>query len=196
MTRLGVGIIGLGEVAQLMHLPVLHRLRDRFEVTALFDASPSVARKVAERWQVPGLVPSVEALVADPAVDVVFVLSPDQHHCEHATAALRAGKHVFVEKPVCLTRTDAVRLDAMARSANRLVMVGYMRRFAPAFLEAKAQLAALGPLSLCADLGLLLRGAMVLPPDQRGCPSRSRHPAGDGRREPQASRRYDAVGLR
>ncbi len=147
MTRLGVGIIGLGEVAQLMHLPVLHRLRDRFEVTALFDVSPSVARKVAERWQVPGLVPSVEALVADPAVDVVFVLSPDQHHCEHATAALRAGKHVFVEKPVCLTRTDAVRLDAMARSANRLVMVGYMRRFAPAFLEAKAQLAALGPLS-------------------------------------------------
>ena len=147
MSKLRVGIIGLGEVAQLIHLPTLARLRDRFEVVALFDVSPSVMRKVAERWQVPCPHASVEALVGDLAVDVVLVLSPDQHHHEHVTAALRAGKHVFVEKPLCLLRTDAVRLDAAAKDANRMVMVGYMRRFAPAFLEAKARLSDLGALS-------------------------------------------------
>jgi myo-inositol 2-dehydrogenase/D-chiro-inositol 1-dehydrogenase len=147
MTRLGVGIIGLGEVAQLMHLPVLTRLGDLFAVTAVTDVSPSVARRVGGRWHVPRIHPTAEALVSDPAVDVVFVLSPDQHHDEHATLALRAGKHVFVEKPVCLTRADAERLAATARDANRVVMVGYMRRFAPAFVAAKARLPELGPLS-------------------------------------------------
>jgi predicted dehydrogenase len=96
---------------------------------------------------VPRIYPTPEALVSDPAVDVVFVLSPDQHHFEHATLALRAGKHVFVEKPVCLTRADAERLAAIARDANRVAMVGYMRRFASAFAAAKERLPDLRPLS-------------------------------------------------
>ena len=57
MTRLGVGIIGLGEVAQLMHLPVLTRLADLFSVTAVTDVSPSVAKRVGERWHVPNVHP-------------------------------------------------------------------------------------------------------------------------------------------
>ena len=196
MTRLGVGIIGLGEVAQLMHLPVLHRLQDRFAVTTVTDVSPSVMQRVGERWHVPSVHTSVEALVSDPSVDVVFVLSPDQHHYEHATAALRAGKHVFVEKPVCLTRADAVRLEATAVAANRVAMVGYMRRFAPAFLEAKARLAALGPLSYVRVWDFFCEGPWFYRQTRRGRPSRSRHPAGGYGREPQASRRHDAVGLR
>ena len=147
MSRPGVGIIGLGEVAQLMHLPVLTRLADLFSVIGVTDVSPSVAKRVGERWHVPNVHRSAEALVSDPAVDIVFVLSPDQHHDEHATLALRAGKHVFVEKPVCLTRADAERLAATARDANRVAMVGYMRRFAPAFIAAKDHLPDLGPLT-------------------------------------------------
>ena len=84
MTRIRVGLIGLGEVAQLIHLPVLHRLHDLYEVTALCDLSPSVLARVATRWKVARQHGSIGGLVDDDNVDVVFVLSPDQHHFEHA----------------------------------------------------------------------------------------------------------------
>jgi len=147
MTRIRVGLIGLGEVAQLIHLPVLHRLHDLFEVTALCDVSPSVLAKVAARWNVDRLYSSLNAMVDDDGVDAVFILSPDQHHFEHATTALEGGKHVFIEKPACLTRTDVEQLERTARQAARVAMVGYMRRFAPAFLEAKRRLDKLEKLS-------------------------------------------------
>ncbi|WP_237152929.1 Gfo/Idh/MocA family protein [Oryzibacter oryziterrae] len=133
---LSLGLIGLGEVAQLIHLPILSRLGDLFAVAAAYDPSPSVLATVADRWDIARRHPSVEALLADPGIDAVMVLSPDQHHGEHARAALAAGKHVFLEKPACLTRADLEALAAVR--SDKTVMVGYMRRFAPAFTAAKA----------------------------------------------------------
>ncbi|MBH0239888.1 Gfo/Idh/MocA family oxidoreductase [Methylobrevis albus] len=147
MTRLRVGLIGLGEVAQVMHLPALRRLQDRFEVTGLHDISPSVLARIAARWNVAATYASAEDLVAAPDVDAVLVLSPDQHHHGHVAAALVAGKHVLVEKPAALTRNDVADLAARADAAGRVVMVGYMRRYAPAFLAARDRLADLGPIT-------------------------------------------------
>lgn len=132
MKRLKVGLIGLGEVAQLMHLPVLHRLHAAFDVAAVHDVSPSVLRRVADRWKIGVRHATAGELIADPAIDVVFVLSPDQHHAEQACAALAAGKHVFIEKPACLDGADLDRLVAAHAASGRVAMVGYMRRFAPA----------------------------------------------------------------
>ena len=147
MTKLRVGLVGLGEVAQLIHLPILNRLHHLFEITALCDVSPSVLANVAARWKVDRRHTSLAAMVDDDNVDAVFVLSPDQHHFEHATAALKGGKHVFIEKPACLTRTHVEQLEQIVRQAGRVAMVGYMRRFAPAFLEAKRRLDKLDELS-------------------------------------------------
>ncbi len=147
MKRLKVGLIGLGEVAQVMHLRVLHRLSDRFEIAAAHDISPSVLRRVGERWQIPGRCPSVESLLSDQAIDAVIILSPDQFHFEHASSALAAGKHVFIEKPACLTPQHVRALADRVEAAGRVAMVGYMRRYAPAFLAAKEQLGAIGPLT-------------------------------------------------
>lgn len=144
MTRLRVGLIGLGEVAQIMHLPALHRLGDRFEVTGVHDISPSVRTRVASRWNVTRVHETAEDLVTASDVDAVLVLSPDQHHHGHVAVALAAGKHVLVEKPAALTPAHVADLSAAAAAAGRVVMVGYMRRFAPAFLAAREHLATLG----------------------------------------------------
>ena len=134
--RLKVGLVGLGEVAQLMHIPTLHKLQDRFELAAVHDVSPSVLAQVADHWKIEKRYDTAAALFADPEIDAVLILSPDQHHGEQARAAIAAGKHVFIEKPACLTAADLETLVAAEAASDRVVMVGYMRRFAPAFVAA------------------------------------------------------------
>jgi len=147
MKKIKVGLIGLGEVAQLIHLPVLHKLQQQFSIAAIHDVSPSVMAGVGQRWNIVKHYGEVGALLADKDIDAVFILSPDQYHGQHARTALMTGKHVFIEKPVCLTKADLEELIACEKSSNRLVMVGYMRRFAPAFIAAKQQLATFGSIS-------------------------------------------------
>lgn len=136
-----LGLIGLGEVAQLIHLPILQRLGGLCQLAGAFDPSPSVAAAIAARWSIARTFESAEALIASPDIDAVMVLSPDAYHGRHARAALAAGKHVLIEKPCCLTPADLTELaEVAAGHADRVAMVGYMRRFAPAFLEAKKRL--------------------------------------------------------
>ncbi|GBQ49762.1 Gfo/Idh/MocA family protein [Acidomonas methanolica] len=141
---LSLGLLGAGEVAQLIHLPILRQLRDRYQVTALYDPSPSVLSQVGDAWGIPHRHHTADALVADPAIDAVMILSPDQFHGEHARAALRAGKHVFLEKPACLTVADLQSLIEVARQTDRVTMVGYMRCYAPAFTQGQALLKQMG----------------------------------------------------
>ncbi|NTF44276.1 Gfo/Idh/MocA family protein [Rhizobium rhizogenes] len=145
--RLRVGLVGLGEVAQLMHIPTLHKLQEQFELTAVHDVSPSVLARVADHWKIAKRYDTAAALFADSEIDAVLILSPDQHHGEQARAAIAAGKHVFIEKPACLTAADLETLVAAEVASDRVVMVGYMRRFAPAFMAAKQELASFGPIS-------------------------------------------------
>lgn len=138
---LKLGLIGLGEVAQLIHLPILQRLGGLYRLAGAFDPSPSVAAAIAARWNIAETFDSAEALIASPDIDAVLVLSPDAYHGRHARAALAAGKHVLIEKPCCLAPDDLAELAKVAAThADRVAMVGYMRRFAPAFIEAKKRL--------------------------------------------------------
>ncbi len=133
-----VGIIGLGEVAQIIHLPILQALDDRFLVTAICDISPTLLSAMGERYRVPESARHADFhdLVARDDVDLVFVLNSNEYHAECAIAACEAGKHVLIEKPIALTIADAEAIAAARDAAGVQVMVGYMRRFAPAFVEA------------------------------------------------------------
>jgi predicted dehydrogenase len=137
--RLSVGLIGLGEVAQLMHLPLLAD-DPRYRIAAVSDVSPSLVAHIAERYGVPYRHASAAALIADPAVDAVFILTPDHLHAELLEAAIRAGKHVFIEKPACLTAAQLRPLIELDRNNEKTVFVGYMRRYARAFLELQRRL--------------------------------------------------------
>lgn len=144
--RLTLGLIGAGEVAQLIHLPILRQLSDRFDVVSIYDPSPSVARAVGHHWKVPRVHTEIESFFADRVFDAVMILSPDQYHAEHARKAFAAGLHVFLEKPACLTEDEFNSLNLDFERADCVGMVGYMRCYAPAFQKARTLLPELGPI--------------------------------------------------
>ena len=137
--QIKVGLIGLGEVAQLMHLPLLAD-DQRFAIAAVTDVSHSLVDYVAKRYGVAQSHPDAESLIADEALDAVFILTPDHLHAELLEKAIRSGKHVFIEKPACLTAAQLEPILSVRRRPGQVVFVGYMRRFSRAFLELKQRL--------------------------------------------------------
>lgn len=144
MQQLRVGIVGCGEVVQTLHLPSLYQLPEQFRVTALCDLSHTIGQAVGERWQVAKRFLDYHDLIAQDDVDVVLVTNPPAYHTEVTLAAIAAGKHVLVEKPMCTTLREADEIIAAQAKAGVIVQVGYMRRYAPAFLEACQLVAKMG----------------------------------------------------
>lgn len=133
-----LGIIGLGEVAQLMHLPIIHDLDKDYEITAVSDVSPSLVEFIAKKYHVAESYTNPHQLLESENIDAVLILSPDQYHGEHISRALKNGKHVFVEKPVTLCSEELAEVIELKKSYPHLiVMVGFMRRYEGTFLKAK-----------------------------------------------------------
>ena len=146
--RLRVGVIGLGLIAQAVHLPNLATLRRLLRVTHVCDVSPDLAATVAD--ELPGVVRTStdwRDVVADPEVDAVLVLTPGSHG-EVALAALAAGRHVFAEKPLAYTVAEAQDCAAAAQAAGRVLQVGYMKMYDPMLDQARRVLADLGELAV------------------------------------------------
>lgn len=135
--RLRVGVIGCGGIAQMMHLPYLQSLPDRYEIAALSDLSPGVLKRLAPKYGVPEnrLYTNFQELAAQD-LDAVLVLTGGNHHPQ-TLAALRAGKHVFVEKPLCITLAEADEDIAAAKQRNLVLMVGNMKRHDPGYIYAQ-----------------------------------------------------------
>lgn len=136
MKRIRLGFVGCGEVVQIIHLPTLRMLPELYEVSALCDVSRSVVNGVGDLWSIPTRTLDYRDLLSRADVDAVVVTSPHAYHAEVTLAALEAGKHVLVEKPMCLTLREADAVIAAQRRTGLTVQVGYMRRYAPAFVEA------------------------------------------------------------
>jgi predicted dehydrogenase len=133
---LNVGIIGLGEVAQVIHLPVLESLPQLYRISAICDISPKLVAHLGEKYRVDNQYTKASELVKQEDLDIVFVLNSDEYHAECAIAAADNKKHVLIEKPMCLTEAEA---DAIMEAQTRnhvKMMVGYMRRYASSFVEA------------------------------------------------------------
>ena len=134
-----VGLIGLGEVAQLMHLPLLAD-DSRFSVTAISDVSPGLLDHVGNRYGVATRYLDANSLLTNSTLDAVFILTPDHLHADLLEAAIRAGKHVFIEKPACLTADQLRPILDIPQRPGQVVFVGYMRRYSRPFLELKQRL--------------------------------------------------------
>lgn len=128
-----LGVVGAGLIAQLAHLPALRDLGDRFAVRALAEPSPRVREIVARRNGIPAAYPEHTELLEREALDGLLVCSPNGSHAGVVRDALDAGLHVLVEKPLCLDPADAAGLVDRARERRRVVQVGYMKRFDPAY---------------------------------------------------------------
>lgn len=136
MSVLRVGVVGLGEVAQIIHLPNLSDLAGQFEITAVCDVSPGVLKAVAGRYHVPHAFLDYAEMLRQVPLDLVFVLNANEYHAETALRAMDHGVNVFVEKPLCMNRREAQALQEKAETTGLCLMVGYMRRYDQAFSEA------------------------------------------------------------
>ena len=135
--KLRVGVIGCGGIAQMMHLPTLAERPDLFEIVAIADISEAVLSAVGARYHVAQRSRDFKDVATNPNVDAVFVLSSGRHDTALA-AAYAAGKHVFVEKPLGFGRPETEALAAAAGAARGFTMVGYHKRFDPAYVAACA----------------------------------------------------------
>ncbi len=164
MEQVNVGVVGLGEVAQIIHLPILQSLGDRFRIRGICDISPGLLRAVGDRY---GIAESDRyddpfALMRRPDLDAVFVLNSDEYHADCVIAAAQGGKHVLVEKPMCLTIAEAKAIIRARDETGVQVMVGYMRRFAPAFVQAVAEVRGLGKINYARIRDIIGRNRLIV----------------------------------
>jgi predicted dehydrogenase len=136
MPPIRIGVIGCGAIAQIQHLPNLASLREEFQVACVCDQSPALAEFVAKAFHVPGHVTDYRQLLASP-VEAVMLCQSDPK-TEVAVAAFAAGKHVFIEKPLCFSLREADAIIDAARRAGTVGQVGYMKVYDPAYEQAKA----------------------------------------------------------
>lgn len=167
MARIRIGIIGCGSVAQIVHLPTLYQLRDLFQVTAICDVSDRVLAGVGEAWGISTRLHDYQELLALEMVDAVLIANPNVYHAEAAIAALEAGKHVLVEKPMCLTLAENDAVIAAQASAGKIVQVGTMRRYAPAFIEACRIVNGMDDIRLAKVHDIIGRNSLVIDPTSR-----------------------------
>src|SRR6516225_1902230 len=113
---LRVGIIGTGLIAQLMHLPYLFELSRLYQVRAVCDIVPANAASCAERFGIAVAHSDWRELIAEP-LDAVIVLTSGSH-APMAIAAAEAGRHVFVEKPMCYSAAEGQSMVAAADGAG------------------------------------------------------------------------------
>ena len=128
---LRVGIVGAGIIAQVMHLHYLRELAGLYDVTAICDLSDDAVRACADRYGIPVACTDWRDLIAEP-LDAVLILTSGSH-APIAIAAAQAGRHVLTEKPMCFSVAEGQAMVAAAEQSRVTLMVGYPKRYDPAF---------------------------------------------------------------
>jgi predicted dehydrogenase len=131
-----VALVGAGNLAKWAHLPNLKAIPG-VNLHAVYSASGPRGKTYASRFGAAYCTSEFKEIVDDSEIDLVLVLSKNQQHAQQAEAALRAGKHVFLEKPMALTEAECRALDLAVRETGRQLTVGFNRRFAPFYVEQK-----------------------------------------------------------
>jgi predicted dehydrogenase len=132
---LRVVIVGCGKIADA-HVEQA-RATEKAIVVAVCDRDPLMAKQLADRLNVPKVYSSVDEMLAAEKVDVVHIATPPQSHLPLAEIAMRAGSHVFIEKPFTMTTAEAEKIYAVAHETKKMVAVNHMYCFESPYLEFK-----------------------------------------------------------
>ena len=130
MKKLKIGVFGTGHLGSI-HLKCLRNIPDKYDLVGFYDPNEDTSQRVASEFEVQSF-ESPESLLEE--VDVVDIVAPTTEHYKLIGAGLRAGKHVFVEKPVTEHVEQAVELLQLANDLNLKVQIGHVERYNPAFV--------------------------------------------------------------
>ncbi len=146
--RAKVGIIGLGDIAQKAYIPVLAS-HSGVEIAAVMSRSAETVERVGQNLRVAGRYTGLDRLLGEAELDAVFVHSPTETHYGIVMQCLQAGVSVYVDKPLSYEIGESEDMAACARETGKLLAVGFNRRFAPLYVEAKAWMEEAGGFLLC-----------------------------------------------
>ncbi len=130
MKKLRVGVVGLGWVSQVFHLPILSKFED-VELVSLCDRDKSRASMIGEKYTGARTYTDYTQMLQKEDIDAVIVSASTDAHLPITMASLDAGKDVFVEKPIARRYAEALQMAEKARETKRHVMVGMNNRFRP-----------------------------------------------------------------
>ncbi|MBC8052346.1 MAG: Gfo/Idh/MocA family oxidoreductase [Sphingobacteriaceae bacterium] len=155
MKKIKWGIIGCGDVTEVKSGPGFSKA-DKSELVAVMRRDAVKASDYAKRHNVPKWYTDADALIMDPEVDAVYVATPPLYHLEYTLAALKAGKPVYVEKPMTLNAEDAKEMAEAEARYNSKLSVAHYRRALPLFIKIKELLdsGTIGDVR-CVDLKML-----------------------------------------
>jgi predicted dehydrogenase len=137
----GTGIMGAAHAMAFRSAPTIFQTALGAHLEVVADVNVPAAQQAAQRFGFKRAVGSWQELVADPAVDLVSITTPNALHHDIAVAALKAGKHVYCEKPLAADLSAAEEMAAVARSARGKTLVGYNYLRSPAIAFAKQLIA-------------------------------------------------------
>ncbi len=130
--------VGCGFVAQNIHIPNFASLPE-CDFLALAEVRPGLGQQVAQHYGIPRVYASHLEIAADPDIEAVGVSGPYTVQAEIATDLLKAGKHVFMEKPMAVSTQRAEEIVGAEKESGKRLMVGYMKRYDPGNLLLKAR---------------------------------------------------------
>ncbi|MBL8227455.1 MAG: bi-domain-containing oxidoreductase [Bryobacterales bacterium] len=136
---LGVALVGSGNLARWAHLPAVQKISGA-QIRAIHSSNGVRGKSYAVRFGAAYTATDYQQILDDQSVHAVLIVSRNQEHASQALAALKAGKHVFVEKPMALTVEECRALENAVASSGKQLMVGFNRRFAPFYLPLQQQL--------------------------------------------------------
>lgn len=170
MARLRVGIVGVGSVADLHAKGYLEH--PDAEITAVCDPDEDLAIQRSLDWGARRYYTDYDEFVRDPDVDAVVILTPNYLHARQATAALQAGKHVSMERPIATTIPDADKVLRAAQASGKVLQVFEPSLFFKPLLDARnlidaGEIGKPTALSISATIGRSARGVWNFDKDSR-----------------------------
>ncbi|MGG5253499.1 Gfo/Idh/MocA family protein [Neobacillus sp. SM06] len=127
MSKLRIGIVGTGGIAQSRHIPAFKKLADRVEVKAVSDINFERAKEVADKFAIPEVYPTYQEMFGE--VDAIVVCTPNKFHAEITVEALEAGLHVLCEKPMALSVAECESMITAAKASGKKLAIAYHYRF-------------------------------------------------------------------
>lgn len=135
MSKLRMGIIGAGGIAQGRHIPAFQQLHEDVTIVAVSDVNEDTARIVAEKFNISKAYTDYRDMFDD--VDAVTICTPNKFHAEITIAALEAGKHVLCEKPMAMNTAECEAMIQAANESGKVLHIAYHYRFMKDSLAAK-----------------------------------------------------------
>lgn len=135
------GIIGLGDVCEVKSGPGFYKA-PHSSLVGVMRRNREKARDFAQRHQVAHWYSDAQALLDNPDIDAIYIATPPAQHKDYALAALNAGKHVYIEKPVTLNAQECDELLAAEKASSNKVCVAHYRRYVPCFMKVAELLSA------------------------------------------------------